>query len=85
LFEIFLTKTFASELKKLQKHEISRIKKKLISCSKKPFLFFERLQGTKLFKLRIGKFRVLASVNSIDRKITCLSVALRKKIYKRLK
>ncbi|MFH1588701.1 MAG: hypothetical protein ABIA76_05175 [Candidatus Diapherotrites archaeon] len=85
MFEIFLTRTFASELKKLQKHEISRIKKKLISISENPFLFFERLHGTKLFKLRIGKFRVVASINSFDKKITCVSVALRKKIYKKLK
>ncbi|PIU21384.1 MAG: hypothetical protein COT15_02615 [Candidatus Diapherotrites archaeon CG08_land_8_20_14_0_20_34_12] len=81
MFGVLTTKTFASELKKLQKHEIKRIKEKINDTKANPFRFFERLSGLELYRLRIGKFRVIVSINFSLKTITLISVGLRKKVY----
>ena len=84
MFELLVPKNFADELKKLQKFEIVRIKEKLTSAQENPLHYFERLPGHELFRIRIGKFRVIASINFNARTITLISVGLRKNIYKKL-
>lgn len=84
MFELCLTKSFASELKKLEKTERKRIKEKLLIASKKPLSYFQRLTRHKLFRIRIGKYRVIALINSAEKKITLLSVKHRKKVYREL-
>ncbi len=84
MFEIFVTKTFARELKKLEKTERERIKKKLQISAENPWLYYERLTGHELFKLRIGKYRIIGQINIQQKKITLLSVKHRKKAYKKL-
>jgi len=84
LFEILLTKTFADELKKLEGQTSERIKKKLESAKQDPLLYFEMLKGHELFKLRVGKYRIIAQVSIIKKQITLLSVGHRKKVYNKL-
>lgn len=84
MFEIRLTESFAKALRKLENTEIERIKEKLKDSQENPMLFFERLSGHELYKLRIGKFRVIASFSFREKTITCLSVGLRKNVYNRL-
>lgn len=84
MFEIYLTKTFAREFKKFEKKERERIKKKLLSSAKDPTHFFERLTSHNLFKLRIGKYRIIAQINFSKKKIILLSIGHRKKVYKKL-
>jgi len=84
LFEIYLTKTFAREFKKFGKKERERVKKKLFSSARNPLHFFERLTGDGLFKLRIGKYRIIAQINFSKRKIILLSIKHRKKVYRKL-
>ena len=84
MFELLITATFAKELKKLQRHEIERIKEKLKSTQENPMLFFEGLKGTELYKLRVGKFRILATINFREKTITMHSLGLRKNVYDRL-
>ena len=83
MFELNLTKTFALELKKLEKTERERIKEKLLTASINPWNYFQRLTGHDLFRIRIGKYRVIAQINSTKKKITLLSVH-RKKVYREL-
>jgi len=84
LFEILLTETFSREFKKLEKPLRERIKKKLESTSQGPFLFFERLSGQELFKLRMGKYRIIAQINTPKKTITLLSIGHRKKVYDKI-
>ncbi|MDD5162766.1 MAG: type II toxin-antitoxin system RelE/ParE family toxin [Candidatus ainarchaeum sp.] len=84
MFEILLTETFARELKKLEAPLRERIKKKLESTKQTPFLFFERLSGKELFKLRIGKYRIIAQISTPKKAITLLSIGHRKKVYEKL-
>jgi len=84
LFELFLTKSFATELKKLEKKERERIKQKLSLSCKDPWMYFQRLTRHDLFRIRIGKYRVITQINTRENKITLLSVKHRKKVYKNL-
>ncbi|MEM0360086.1 MAG: type II toxin-antitoxin system RelE/ParE family toxin [Candidatus Diapherotrites archaeon] len=81
MFELLLTEAFAREFKKLEKTERERIKKKLNATTKTPFLFYERLTGHDLFKLRVGKYRLIAQINMREKKITLLSVKHRAPAY----
>lgn len=84
MFEILLTETFAKEFKKLETALRERIKKKIQTVRQEPFLYFERLSGQELFKLRIGKYRIIAEINSIKKTITLLSIGHRKNIYDKI-
>lgn len=84
MFAILLTETFAKELKKLESQLRERIKKKLETAQKEPFLYFERLKGHDLFKLRIGKYRVIAQINPVKKQIILLSIGYRKNVYEKL-
>jgi len=84
LFEVLLTETFAREFKTLETPLRERIKKKLESTRQNPLQYFERLSGQQLFKLRIGKYRIIAQISIAQNKITLLSIGHRKNIYNKL-
>ena len=84
MFEIEQTPRFVKELKKLQKSEILRILEKLDFAKENPFLSFERMSGLPFFKLRAGKFRIIARIDFQKKQIACVSIGLRKNIYKKL-
>ncbi|MFH1257255.1 MAG: type II toxin-antitoxin system RelE/ParE family toxin [Candidatus Diapherotrites archaeon] len=84
MFELLVTKGFSSELKKFENIDVERIKKKLILAAEQPQLFFERLTGHDLFKLRVGKYRIICQINFIQKKITAITVAHRKKVYRKI-
>ncbi len=84
MFETLLTETFAKEFKKLEKHFTERVKKKLLAIKQNPFLHFERLSGHELFKLRIGKYRIIAEINTAKKTITLLSIGHRKNVYDKI-
>ena len=84
MFETLLTETFARELKKLEEQLRERIKKKLETTKENPFLYFERLKGHELFKLRVGKYRIIAQISTPKKQITLISIGHRKNIYDKL-
>lgn len=84
MFEVLLTETFAREFKTLETPLRERIKKKLESTRQNPLQYFERLSGQQLFKLRIGKYRIIAQISIAQNKITLLSIGHRKNIYNKL-
>ena len=81
---MLLTETFAREFKTLETPLRERIKKKLESTRQNPLQYFERLSGQQLFKLRIGKYRIIAQISIAQNKITLLSIGHRKNIYNKL-
>ena len=84
MFELLLSKTFALELKKLEKKERERIKEKLSATTKNPWLFWQRLSGSKFFRARVGKYRIISQINPSKKIIFLVSVKHRKKVYKKL-
>ena len=79
-----MTETFAQELKKLEAQTKGRIKKKLEKTRQEPMLYFERLTGHDLFKLRVGKYRIIAQVSPMKKQILLLSIGHRKNVYGKL-
>ena len=69
-------------LNKQEKKIKERIFNKIISTKEKPLRYFEKLANRKEYKLRVGKYRVIAD---IDKKLKIIKIRMidhRKKIYK---
>ena len=62
MFQIELTETAKDFLKKLQKKDAETILNKIYSIRENPYRFLKRLQGEKLWRLRIGDYRAIVAV-----------------------
>ena len=70
-------------LEKLPKELAARIYKKLVSTKEDPFHYFERLEGRKDYKLRVGDYRVIADISQSEKKIQVTLIGHRKNVYKK--
>ena len=68
-------------VKKLNKKESEFILKKIYSIRDNPFRFLKRLQGEKLWRLRIGDYRAIIDVIVSGNKIIVIRIGHRKNIY----
>ena len=69
-------------LKKLDKKESEIILNKIYSMRENPFRFLKRLQGEKLWRLRIGEYRAEVDVIISMNKIIVVRIGHRRNIYK---
>ena len=81
MFQIELTETAKDFLKKLQKKDAEIILNKIYSIRENPYRFLKRLQGEKLWRLRIGDYRAKADVIVSMNKIIVIRIGHRKNIY----
>ncbi len=81
MFQIELTETSKSFLKRLQKKESEIILKKIYSIRDNPYRFLKRLQGEKLWRLRIGDYRAIVDVVISMNKIVVVRIGHRKNVY----
>jgi mRNA interferase RelE/StbE len=81
MFQIELTETSKNFLKKLQKKYAEIILKKIYSIRENPYRFLKRLQGEKLWRLRIGDYRAEVDVIVSMNKIIVIRIGHRKNIY----
>ena len=70
-------------LERLPKEIRRRIYERIISTKENPFHFFERLEGRKDFKLRIGDYRAIADIDAEKIRITL--IGHRKNVYKKIR
>jgi len=68
-------------LKKIQKQDRVIILKKLYSLKGNPFSQLKKLKGSRLWRLRILKYRVIIDVIVSGKKIIVLRIGHRKNIY----
>lgn len=68
-------------MSKLQKDISRRIVEKLLSTKENPFRYFQRLEGRPEYKLRIGKYRAIADIDSKTIRVTL--IGHRKNVYER--
>src|SRR3989344_1141765 len=68
-------------LKKLQKKDAEIILNKIYSIRENPYRFLKRLQGEKLWRLRIGDYRAKVDVIVSMNKIIVIRIGHRKNIY----
>jgi mRNA interferase RelE/StbE len=73
-------------LKKTEKENIKRILNKLEILCKKPFVSDSKtIQGSQgLYRIRIGKYRVLYEIDYKEKTIGIIKIDKRTKIYKKL-
>ncbi|MBS3079287.1 type II toxin-antitoxin system RelE/ParE family toxin [Candidatus Pacearchaeota archaeon] len=81
MFQIELTETAKDFLKKLQKKDAEIILNKIYSIRENPYRFLKRLQGEKLWRLRIGDYRAVVDVIVLMNKIIVIRIGHRKNIY----
>ncbi len=83
MYSIHIEKNAEDFLKKLQKKEAEIILNKIYLMKENPFRFLKRLQGDKLWRLRIGDYRVIVDVIISMNKIIVLRIGHRKNIYEK--
>jgi len=71
-------------LKKLNQKDRDLILNKIYSIRENPFRFLKRLQGEKLWRLRIGDYRVIVDVIISNNKIIIVRIGHRKNVYDKL-
>ncbi len=69
-------------LRKLLKPLASRIFKKVKSIKEDPFHFLEHYEGEKVYKLRIGDYRILIDVDFTKKSLFVVHIGHRKNVYK---
>jgi mRNA interferase RelE/StbE len=81
MYSIQIEKNAEDFLKKLQKKDAEVILNKIYSIRDNPFRFLKRLQGEKLWRLRIGDYRAVVDVIISINKIIVVRIGHRKNIY----
>ncbi|MEA2036746.1 MAG: type II toxin-antitoxin system RelE/ParE family toxin [Nanoarchaeota archaeon] len=71
------------QLLKLERKSIEIILKKINSIKEKPLHYIERLKDLPSWKLRIGDYRAIMSINTGEKKIFIEKIGHRKEIYKK--
>jgi len=82
-YDVKWTETSLGQLKKLDKPMAKRIIDKVEKISKKPFKFVKKLKEFNLFRLRVGDYRVIISIEKKKMIIFVLEVGHRRVIYRR--
>ena len=81
MYEVILTQKAENQLKKLEQNIQERIIAVLERVRIRPEIYFQRLVGEKLYKLRVGDYRVIADINNTKLIIFIIKVGHRKNIY----
>ena len=81
MYSIQIEKNAEDFLKKLQKRDAEIILNKIYSIRENPYRFLKRLQGEKLWRLRVGDYRVIVDVIVSMNKIIVIRIGHRKNIY----
>lgn len=81
MYSIELTKRAEHFLKKIQKKDAEVILRKLYSMRDNPFTHLKRLQGYKLWRLRVMDYRVVLDIVVSGQKMIVLRIGHRKNVY----
>ena len=81
MYSIQIEKNAEDFLKKLQRKDAEIILNKIYSIRENPFRYLKRLQGDKLWRLRIGDYRAIVDVIVSMNKIIVLRIGHRKNVY----
>jgi len=82
-YEVSWTETSLRQLDKLEKSAAKRIIDKVEKIKADPFLFVEKLKGIDFYKLRVGDYRVIMSIEKGRMIIFVLEVGHRSVVYRK--
>jgi mRNA interferase RelE/StbE len=83
MFSIIILPKAKKQLLKLEKKTIRIILKKIYTIKKTPLHYIEKLKDIPSWKLRVGDYRAILSINTRDKKIFIEKIGHRKEIYKK--
>ena len=81
MYSIQIEKNAEDFLKKLQKKDAEIILNKIYSIREDPFRYVKRLQGEKLWRLRIGNYRTIVDIIISMNKIIVVRIGHRRNVY----
>lgn len=81
MYSIQIEKNAEDFLRKLEKKDAEIILNKIYSIRENPFRYLKRLQGEKLWRLRIGDYRAIVEVIVSMNKIIVVRIGHRKNVY----
>lgn len=81
-YEVSWTESSLKQLEKLDKNIAGRIIEKIESISENPFSFVKKLTGFDLYRLRVGDYRVIMSIEKNKMIIFVLEVGHRSNVYR---
>ena len=82
MYEIEYSQTAVKFIKKLPKKDAEHILSVVERARIRPQSHFERLVGDKAYKLRAGKYRIIADIYHDKLQILVIKIGHRKSIYK---
>ncbi len=84
MYSISISRKAIKDLKKLDFKTKEKILKKIYSVRFNPFSYVKRLQGKKLWRLRIDDHRAIIDIVISGKKIIVLRISHRKNIYDKI-
>ncbi|MGB9003015.1 MAG: type II toxin-antitoxin system RelE/ParE family toxin [Nitrosotalea sp.] len=81
-YNILVTETAKRQLAKIDRQAAKRIDKKLCEISHDPFLYVSRLAGLEIYKIRVGDYRVLMSIQKDRLIIVVVEIGHRRNVYR---
>ncbi len=84
MYEIIFDEEAIEFLEKLNQNISKRIFNKIISTKENPHHYFIRLTERKVYKLRVGEYRVFADIDDAKKKINITLIGHRKNVYKKI-
>lgn len=81
MYSISIEENAKKFLKKIPKSDANILLKKIYSLRENPFRSLKRLKGSKLWRLRILKYRAIIDVIVSRNKIIVLRIGYRKNVY----
>ncbi|MEK6844493.1 MAG: type II toxin-antitoxin system RelE/ParE family toxin [Nanoarchaeota archaeon] len=81
MYSIQIEENAEKFLKNLNKKDAEMILNKIYSIRDNPFRFLKRLQGDKLWRLRIADYRAIVDVVISDNKLVVIRIGHRKNVY----
>ena len=82
-YEIKWTAVSLKQLEKLDKSLAKRIVDKVEYITQDPFVFVKKLKGFNLYRLRVGDYRIIMSIEQKKMIIFVLEVGQRSVIYRK--
>ena len=83
-YRVYWTRTALKDLKRMDVKAAERVIELVEEASQNPLRYFKKLRATPLYSLRIGAYRVIASIDHAKRSIVVLVVEHRRRAYRRI-
>jgi len=84
MYNIEFSKSSKDFLKKIPKQDAEIVLRKIYELRENPFHYLKRLEGHKLWRLRILKYRAIIDVIVSGSKIMVVRIGYRKNVYEKM-